>query len=332
MRLLWFVALAVCAVTGASEAAEWRVQIINAPARVNAVETVDGKAEVNAGGLWYRLSSEPGTVKLTFIDRSEAAQHPSGALSDARVVSGTRDIVRAWLAEPTARYDHGILGDAIEAGSLMIQGRDGKVNAVRLKDDAVFEDLEPRLADLDDNGHDDIVVVKSYLKRGSALAVIGARNGKYDVLAETPPIGRPHAWLNPAGIADYNGDGKTDIALVRMPHAEGKLELWTWADRKLRKTAEIGDASNHIAGSRALRMSATADFDSDGIADLAIPSFDRGRMRIIAFAQRPHELASVTLPAKAATNLALLPNGDGMPPMIVLGLSNGSLAVLRRDP
>lgn len=332
MRLFWFLALAVCAVTSACEAAEWRVQIVNAPARVNAIETVDGKAEVNAGGLWYQLSLDNGQVKLTFVDRSEAAEHPSGALPDARIATGTRDIARAWLAEPTPRYDHGILGDAIEAGSVMIQGRDGKVNAVRLKDDAVFEDLELRLADLDDNGHDDIVVVKSYLKRGSALAVIGARNGKYYILAETPPIGRPHAWLNPAGIADYNGDGKVDIALVRMPHAEGKLELWTWADRKLRKTAEIADVSNHIAGSRALRMSATADFDGDGIADLVIPSFDRGRIRIIAFAPQPHELASIALPAKAVTNLSLLPNGGGMPPMIVLGLSNGSLAVLRRDP
>ena len=332
MRLLGFVALAVCAATGASEAAEWRVEIVNAPARVNAVEAVDGKAEVNAGGLWYQLSLEAGTVKLAFVDRPETAERPSGALPDGRIVTGTRDIARAWLAEPTARYDHGILGDAIEAGSVMIQGRDGKVNAVRLKDDAVFEDLEPRLADLDDNGHDDIVVVKSYLKRGSALAVIGARNGKYDILAETPPIGRPHAWLNPAGIADYNGDGKIDIALVRKPHVEGTLELWTWADRKLHKTAELGDVSNHIAGTRALHMSATADFDMNGVADLAVPSFDRGRIRIIAFAPQPHELASATLPAKAVTNLALLPSGDGLPPMIVLGLSNGSLALVRRDP
>ena len=147
----------------------------------------------------------------------------------------------------------------------------------------MFEDLEPRLADLDGDGHDEIVVVKSYLKRGSSLAVIAVRNGKYEIVAETPPIGRPHAWLNPAGIADFNGDGKIDIALVRMPHAVGTLELWSWADRSLRKTAELPDVANHIAGTRALDMSATADFDGDGIADLALPSFDRNRLRIVAF-------------------------------------------------
>ena len=71
----------------------------------------------------------------------------------------------------------------------MIETRDGKRQTVRLKDDAVFEDLEPRLADLDRDGHDEIVVVKSYLKRGSSLAVIAEHRGKYEIVAETPPLG-----------------------------------------------------------------------------------------------------------------------------------------------
>ena len=115
----------------------------------------------------------------------------------------------------------------------MIETRDGKRQTVRLKDDAVFEDLEPRLADLDRDGHDEIIVVKSYLKRGSALAVIAERRGKYEIVAETPPLGAAHRWLDPAGIADFNGDGKTDIALVRQPHVIGALELWSWRDGAL---------------------------------------------------------------------------------------------------
>ena len=120
-------------------------------------------------------------------------------------------------------------------------------------------------------------MVKSYLKRGSSLAVIAERNGKYEIVAETPPLGAPHRWLNPAGIADFNGDGKTDIALVRQPHVVGALELWSWRDGHLRKAAELADVANHIAGTRALDMAAAADFDGDGIADLAVPSFDRSR-------------------------------------------------------
>ena len=95
---------------------------------------------VNAGGLWYSLAIDGKRAQLDFIDRVPKPKLPAGALPDGRIAIGTRDIARAWLAEPTTRYDHGILGDKIEAGSVVIETRDGNRQAVRLKDDAVFED------------------------------------------------------------------------------------------------------------------------------------------------------------------------------------------------
>jgi hypothetical protein len=332
MRLVLLAGLAASAwaAAGTSQAADWRVQRIDTPARVMAVETVDGKVQINAGGLWYRILFADGKFEFTFVDPAAKTPYPQDALPDGRIAVGSRDIARAWLAEPTTRYEHGILGDKIEAGSLVIEARDGKLYTVRLKNDAVFEDLEPRLADLDGDGRDEIVLVKSYLTRGSSLAVIAARNGKYDIVAETPPVGRPNAWLNPAGIADFNDDGKPDIAMVRMPHAVGNLELWTWADKRLRKIGDLADTANHIAGARTLGMNATADFDGDGVPDLALPSFDRSRLRILGFKPSPHEIAGVTLPAKVATNIALLAGGSAQP-AIAVGLSDGSLIVIRRD-
>lgn len=267
---------------------------------------------------------------LVFVDALPKPELPEGALPDGRVAKGTRDITRAWLAEPTDRYDHGILGDKVEAGSLVIEARDGKRHTVRLNGDAVFEDLEPRLADLDGDGRDEIVVVKSYLKQGSALAVVALRHGRYEIVAETPPLGGPHRWLNPAGIGDWIGDGKTGIALVRQPHVIGELQLWSWSDARLSLTAVLPGFANHIAGQRALQMSAAADFDGDGVLDLALPSLDRVRLRIVSFAPAPHEIASVVLPARAATNIALVAQRSG-PPAIVVGLSDGGLALIRRD-
>ena len=313
-----------------AHAAEWRLVRVNAPARASAIETVDGKAQVNAGGLWYKIALAGEHVSLNFIDTPAHQKPPDRALPDGHVATGSHDIARAWLAEPVTRYDHGILGDKIEAGSLVIETRDRKRHTVRLKSDAVFEDLKPRLADLNGDGHDEIIVVKSYLKRGSALTVIAERRGKYEIVAETPPLGGPHRWLDPAGIADFNGDGKTDIALVRQPHVIGSLELWSLRG-DLRKVAELPDIANHIAGTRAIDMAAVADFDGDGVADIAAPSLDRSRLRIVSFAPAPREIASVPLPAKAATNLGLVAEGTG-PPAIVLGLADGTLALVRRTP
>jgi hypothetical protein len=331
MRLPLTVCVVISIGSAGAQAAEWRAQRVDTPARVTAIETTDRQARINAGGLWYRVALNGTQATLAFVDAPRARpDNPTGALADGHVVSGSRDIGRVWLAEPTTRYDHGVLGDKIESGALIVETRDGKLHTVRLTDDAVFEDLEPRLADLDGDGHDEIIVVKSYLARGSSLAIVALRKGRYDIVAETPPLGGPHRWLNPAGIGDFNGDGKIDIALVRQPHVVGALELWTFADGRLRKTATLPDTANHIAGTRALGLSANADFDGDGILDIAIPSLSRGTLRIVSFAPEAREIASVALPAKAATNLALVAGQSG-PPAIAVGLADGSLVVIGKD-
>ena len=101
-----------------------------------------------------------------------AAQTPLNALPDAVVVEGNNNIAKAWLIEPTRRYAHGVLGDEIEAAGLQVVLSTGQEFIFRLNDDSVFEDRYPRLADLDGDGFDEIIVVHSYLDRGAALAVL----------------------------------------------------------------------------------------------------------------------------------------------------------------
>ena len=91
---------------------------------------------------------------------------------------------------------------------------------------------------------------------------------------------------------------KPIIALVRQPHVIGSLELWSWSGGALRKVAELPDIANHIAGTRAIDMAATADFDGDGVADIAAPSLDRTRLRIVGFAPSPREIGSVAAAGK----------------------------------
>ena len=331
MRSALLVCLAASLATAtAAQAADWRVRRVDAPARVTAIDTVGGQVRADAGGLWYAIVREGGKMSLNFIDYPGAPKPPEGALPDGRVATGAHDIARAWLAEPSDRYVHGVLGDKIEAGSVVIEARDGKQHSVRLKTDAVFEDLEPRITDLDGDGHDEIIVVKSYLKRGSALAVIAEHRGKYQIVAETPPLGGPHRWLDPVGVADFTGDGKADIALVRQPHVIGVLEMWSWRDGRLRKAAEFPGAANHIAGTRAIAMHAVADFDGDGVADIAVPSLNRDTLRIVSFAPKVREIANVRLPAKATTNLGLLKGGET--PALMVGLADGSLVLVERAP
>src|SRR3569833_2141852 len=108
MRLM---VLALLFLTSAAQAAEWRAERIDTPARVAAIETVDGKPRVDAGGLWYEVDLTGSTPRLVFRDVQRQTP-PENALPDGQVVTGTRDIARAWFASPPQRYDHNVLGDA----------------------------------------------------------------------------------------------------------------------------------------------------------------------------------------------------------------------------
>lgn len=252
--------------------------------------------------------------------RASANDYP-GAIPDLRIARGVGAIAEAWLADATTRYRHFVLGSEYEPATLVVRKRDGQLLRLTLPDFSVFEDRLPRLADIDGDGIDEIVLVRSYLNRGAALAVITLRGDTLSILAETPPTGTPNTWINPAGIADFDGDGRPDVAYVQMPHVLGLLRLWTFRSGKLVEIASLPDTSNHVIGSPHLGLSAVADFDGDGVADLAIPTKDRTHLRFLSFKGGARELARKPLGSKAVHDFKLRRN-SGVP-YVEVGLDRG---------
>ncbi|MEL7165565.1 MAG: VCBS repeat-containing protein [Pseudomonadota bacterium] len=157
-------------------------------------------------------------------------------------------ILSARYVAPTDRYAHGVLGDAIEWAGLEMTVRtaDGATvtRTVTLPLDHVFEDVAPRLADLDGDAAPEVIVVEADVTAGAALAVYGP-GGK---ITETTHIGTRNRWLAPLGAADLDGDGVVDLAYVDRPHLAKTLRIWAYEGGRLREVAALAGVTNHRIG------------------------------------------------------------------------------------
>lgn len=109
-------------------------------------------------------SAEPGT---TFMPENMIARDAASGLT-------------ARYTDPTAHYAHGILGDKIEAGGLLIE-KAGKRYCYQLDDQYVFKDLQPRLADVNGDGQPEPVTIRSCNSQGAGVAILNWLRGSTTV-------------------------------------------------------------------------------------------------------------------------------------------------------
>jgi hypothetical protein len=176
---------------------------------------------------------------------------------------------------PTDRYDHAVLGDAMEWGGLDLTTASGQVLRVTLPESRVFEDVTTRLADLDGDGDREGIVVETDIARGAMLAVYDA-SGR---VAATAPFGETHRWLAPAGIADLDGDGRIEIAYVDRPHLARELVVVRLEGAELIELARLAGLTNHRIGDSVIR-GGVRDCGSGPDLRLAEPTWTRV-MRVV---------------------------------------------------
>lgn len=277
-------------------------------------------------GDWYELRPCDSAPICAEASTPSTLEVPEDGIPDGLVATATtgEGIRRAWYSSPTDRYRHGALGDDIEGGAIVAEDVFGNFFVATLDPSQVFEDLTPRIADIDNDGINEIITIRSSVRTGAAVAVYGLSGTRLIELTSTPPIGRANRWLNIAGIADFTGNGQLDIAIVKTPHIGGRLEILTWNRNRLEVVDSAEGFSNHAFASIDQGLSAVASVDGDRIPDLILPDAQRRTLRMVTVSRgKIREIVSLPLPARVETTIGIV--SDASPPVFAIGLDDGSL-------
>jgi hypothetical protein len=219
-----------------------------------------------------RLLYVAGSGDLVIVG-SETATLSVGAPSDSRLVS-IGDGRVALFGGTTDRYRHGALGDSIEPETLYIVDAIAAEIAAEytLEPPAVFESLQPLVADLDGDGTPEIVTTVANSTDGAQIAVFSAGGER---MATGPRYGP--GWRHQLAVAGFGPDGGTELAVVRKPHVARVVEFYRLSAGTLDVTATVGGVSTHTYGSRILDGALAGRFDGATTTVLA-PTTERDEL------------------------------------------------------
>lgn len=279
---------------------------------------------INAKQLWQIKQQNPSQLPVAIVADKRARS--INGLPDGKIATDHENstIKKAWYSQPTKRYGHGILGDSIEAGALVAVMMNGSTVKYELPNTEVFEDITPRLADLDGDGTTEIITIISSIKLGASLGIFQLKNNSLKRMAQSSYIGLAHRWLNIAGIANYKGNDTLQIAIVVTPHIGGRLDLFEFDGQKLKRIASRQGFSNHIIGSTEQRLSASYLSEDGKRMILALPSANRKALRIMSFVSNSwSQIGEVKLPSSIDKAIGAKGQGDNVE--FTLGLSDGTV-------
>lgn len=247
------------------------------------------------------------------------------ALLDGRIVVSGRGEV-AFLAQPTDRLAHGVLGDRIESQSLVVlaPGSTSIQAVIDAPDETVFEMLAPIWADVDDDGKEEILLTASDEGDGARLAVFSAGG---EPIAQSPPIGTGNRWLNQLAVAPVGPGREIEVIEVSTPHIGGIVNWYRLKGEKLELQTSAGSYSTHRIGSRNVDQGIVVDANGDRRPDVVVPNQNQDAIVALTRTLKGSEISlEQPLGARLSTNLSAVTRGDGTA-TLALGTEDARLLI-----
>lgn len=262
-------------------------------------------AEMNEGERLYVIDAN-GDLLITIGDQTTTLA--INALSDSHILQDDQGRLLI-LTDPTEQYQHGILGDTVEASAVTIVDVSEKpvvLSKFSVSEDWVIESIVPIWSDWDLDGEREIVLTLSNSSSGAKLVLYDEAG---TILAETEAIGQGNRWRHALEIASFGEDGESLLVDVQTPHIGGIVSFYSWdQENKVLKTeASISQYSTHDIGSREMQMYVLVTDEESEQVLLLLPNQSKTELVALRFmADGIQEEWRISLGGKLTSNLELI--------------------------
>jgi len=231
--------------------------------------------------------SGPGSLsQLTFDQVISKMESDYKLLPEEAMAISLDSLVVAQYTLPTEKYAHGVMGDIIEAEQLVVS-IDGNFFELTLEESYLFEDLRPRLYDVDGDGQQEFITIRTHVEKGAGIAIYKVVLGRLIEYAFVAEIGFSSRWLNPVTFDDLDDDGTVELVWVQTPHIGGVLKVAKINEGEMTViTQALEQYSNHEGRERNLCLSVLTE--ADGKKIFYVPT--QARDRIVGFSFSENEL------------------------------------------
>jgi hypothetical protein len=235
---------------------------------------------------------------------------PVNALPDARLVSDEQGRV-LLLAGPTSEYDHGVLGDAVEATQVMLVNVEGGLKTVLTTEAGTYiEGIMPLWADLNGDGMREVILTLASYRQGAWLA---AYNEDGTLVGSSTAIGQGYRWRHKIAVSPFGPNSEVELVDVRTPHLGRVIEFFQLKGDELMLTASYQGYTSHAIGSRNLDMAMAADVDGNSRPELVLPNPEMTALGVIGRTELGTDLrGEFALKGRLTTNLAGVSLPDGI--------------------